>query len=382
MRLRHLVIAATVVLPIALSAQTPKFRTLYGFPAEQYGEYPWAGVIEANGKLYGTTEEYGLGQPGVVFEMDSKSGSERVIHSFIGSDGAYPFSPVIRDSEGNLYGTTEEGGAYSVGAVYEISSSGTETVLHSFSWSTTDGCIPAGGLVEYKGALYGAASNCGAYSKGAIFKVTKTGKETLLHSFAGGSFDGASPGYTGLLVDKRDGTFYSVTATGGVSNNGTLYKMTEDGKVDVLHSFAGGKTDGCGPQGTPVFDKKKNIYGTTVGCGAHRYGTLWKATPEGKETILRNFPDRTGDGKYPDTGVAFDAKGNIYGTTAFGGTADWGVVFELRGNGRYTVLHSFIHSFDGACPEGQVLVDGNGHLYGTTFLGGDYGFGTVWEYVP
>jgi len=368
-----------VVLVLAALAQGQSFRVLYNFTGGTDGDDPWAGLMAADGNLYGTTYEGGFYDYGVVFRV-STNGQETVIHRFTGGDGAYPFAPLMRCSEGKFYGTTSEGGTYGVGAVFEMNSAGEEHVLHSFSYGTSDGCIPLSGLVEYEGDLYGLTYNCGAYNKGAIFKLTKTGKETLLHSFAGGSLDGAFPIYTSLAVDERDGTFYGVTEAGGPWDKGILYKMTREGKVKVLYNFAGGKSDGCSPMGTPVLDKKGNIYGTASGCGPFGYGTMWKVTPKGKETILHSFPDRTGDGKYPRSGVSFDSKGNIYGVTPFGGKKedDCGIVFELNRNNKYTVLHRFDWT-DGGVPDGQILVY-NGRLYGTTALG--YRFGNVWEYVP
>jgi uncharacterized repeat protein (TIGR03803 family) len=376
-----LVIFVLSLLAGTISAQqSAKFRTLYDFTGGTDGANPWGGVIKSHGNLYGANCDHGVDGDGVVFEV-GKKGREITLHGFLGSpDGADSFAPVIRDSEGNLYGTTTEGGTYGGGTVFEIDSTGTETVLYSFTGGSNDGSIPYSGLLEYAGDLYGNTWVGGAFDEGTIFKLTKTGEETVLHSFSGGSNDGAYPMYSSLAV--KDGALYGVTESGGNFGSGTVYKITTEGKFSVLYSFAGGRSDGCSPVGAPAFDASGNIYGTAENCGKFYYGNLWKLSPSGKETILHTFPDGAGDGRYPWSGVAFDANGNLYGATPSGGHPDdAGTIFELSKDGTYTVLHRFTN-YDGTGPNGQVFVDPKGHLYGTTFLGGTHGQGTVWEYSP
>lgn len=369
-----------VLLFSGATAQAQTFTTLYSFTGSTDGGFPYAGIIMANSNFYGTASVGGTVGAGVVYEVSS-SGTENTIYSFAGwPDGADPEAPLIRDSQGNLYGTTIFGGANKVyGTVFEIDNAGKETVLYSFAGGSKDGCSPSGVLVEYKAALYGTTSVCGAYNQGTVFKLTKTGKETVLHSFRGGASDGSNASLSGLVLDKKQGVFYGVTMAGGAAGNGVLYKMSPKGKVTVLHSFAGGSSDGCNPLGTPVLDYDGNLYGIANACGTDNYGIIWKATKQGKETILHNFAGGPNDGAYPYIGVSLDAKGNIYGTTTEGGTDKLhGVAYELSKGGTLTLLHSFTYS-DGAYPYGPVLVDSNGDVYGTALGGGTGRHGIVWS---
>jgi uncharacterized repeat protein (TIGR03803 family) len=242
-------------------------------------------------------------------------------------------------------------------------------------------------LLEYKGVLYGTTTYCGAYGNGVIFKLTLTGKETVIHSFTGGDSDGTGPIYSGLVVNEKNGTLYGLASEGGKSASGcpngcgVLFQMNKKGEVTALHAFAGDASDGCTPWATPAFDKNGNLYGTTLLCGANGGGTLWKITKKGAETILHSFGDGNTDGALPYGGVARDSKGNFYGATFNGGTGGWGALYELNDSGEYSVIHNFEHS-DGSYPVGQVIVDSKDEVYGTASSGGTNEAGTVWKYVP
>ena len=378
-----LALLVVLVLGVATtpSAQAQTFNDLYNFTGASDGGEPYAGVVRNSaGNLYGTTYLGGSSSDGVVFEV-SATGTETVLYSFTGSpDGQYPFAPVIRDKAGNLYGATLEGGASGYGTVFKVTKKGTESVLYSFA-GTTDGCYPYGGLVQDKaGNLYGTTAECGTSGQGTVFKVSKAGKETVLHSFAGGSSDGAYPFYTTLLRDKT-GNLYGVTEEGGASSYGVVYKLSKKGKLTLLHSFTGGTTDGCYALGTPAMDKTGNLYGTAEACGASSAGIVWKVTKKGTETVLYNFTGSTSDGGYPVSGVARDAKGNLYGDCEAGGASSDGTVFEVSKTGTLTLLHSFAGS-DGEYPFGGVILDAKGKLYGTALEGGTGNYGTVWSLTP
>jgi uncharacterized repeat protein (TIGR03803 family) len=368
-----------VVFVLAAVAQTQTFTTLYSFTGSTDGGFPEGALIkDKTGNLYGTGSTGGTHyDAGVVFEVSS-SGTETVLHNFAGSDGQWPSTPLLRDRKGDFYGTAGVGGATGNGVVFKIDSAGNFTVLYSFAGGTKDGCYPGQGLIMDKvGNFYGTTEQCGASNKGTIFKLTPKGKETVLHSFAG--TDGADPSEGNLFMDK-EGNLYGVTGNGGSASHGVLYRLTPKKKLTVLYSFAGGTTDGCYPVGTLVVDKVGNFYGTTNGCGTSNYGTIWKMTSKGAESTLHNFAGGTTDGCWPDAGVILDPKGNLYGNTNSCGANGYGMVWELS-NGQLTLLHSF-ESTDGAYPGGELLRDAKGVLYGITPLGGPYGYGTVWSYVP
>ncbi len=361
------------------SAGAQTFSVLYNFAGSD-GSFPQAGLVrDATGNLYGTTEGGGASGYGVVFKVDT-SGTEAVLHSFTGGkDGEYPVAELIRDTAGNLYGTTSGGGAHGLGTVFKLDTAGTETVLYSFAGGTTDGCDPYAGLLQDKvGNLYGTTYSCGASGVGTVFNVSKTGKETVLHSFAGYPTDGANPYLASLLMDMK-GSLYGVTEYGGPSAVGVVYKLRKTGRWTVLHRFTAG-VDGYYPAGTLAMDTHKNLYGTTQGCGHYCYGTVWKLSKNGTETVLHNF---VSDGDNPRAGVIMDAKGNFYGDTEFGGNSYHGVVYELDTKGVLTVLHNFV-GWDGLYPIGGVIRDAKGNLYGTTSYGGSgtkcqSGCGTVWQ---
>jgi uncharacterized repeat protein (TIGR03803 family) len=367
------------------SAQAQTFTVLYNFAGGTTdGSYPYAGLIrDAAGNLYGTTSRGGDYDGGVVFKVDS-SGTEALLHTFTGgADGAYPYAGLVRDAAGHLYGTTYYyDGASGCGVVFKLSKSGEETVLHNFAGGTTDGCYPYGGLLRDKaGNLYGTTYEGGAYNYGTVFKLNKSKKETVLHNFAGGTTDGAYPSFTSLLMDKK-GNLYGVTYYGGTSLFGVVFKLSKSGEETVLHNFAGGTTDGCYPFGTPAMDTKGNVYGTTEECGSSNYGTVWKVSKKGTETVLHSFAGGDeGDGARPDAGVIIDAKGNLYGDTRIGGTLGYGAVYKLSKSGTLILLHSF-STTDGIYPVDDLIRDWKADLYGTTYEDGSGGYGTVWKLTP
>jgi|SRR5580692_655693 uncharacterized repeat protein (TIGR03803 family) len=378
----------TFLLSLSLVTQPTQAQTLqvlYNFAGSSDGGKPDAGLVrDAARNLYGTATSNGAFGWGVAFKVDS-SGTETVLHSFGDGtkDGRTPYADLIRDQAGNLYGTTYEGGGIGCtdgcGTVFKIDNAGKETVLHRFAGGTADGCFPYGGLIrDLAGNLYGTTQECGASNFGTVFKLNKTGKETTLYSFAGGATDGEYPTYTTLLMDAG-GTLYGVTQQGGTTGGGVVYKLTQKGKETVLYSFLGGTADGCYVLGTPFMDKNGNIYGTAGQCGASGVGTVWKLTKRGKETVLHSFAGGTSDGEYPFAGVIVDGAGNVYGNTKFGGASGFGTVYRVTKNGKETLLHSF-DGTDGQYPNGSLAKNPKGTvLFSTTQNGGTMGFGTVWK---
>ena len=387
---RKHVMAFLVVLVLAALAQSQTFTTLYSFTGGSDGGWPEAGVVQDTaGNLYGTTEEGGnlnCSAPygcGVVYEVNS-AGKETVLHAFSGyPDGTGPIAPVVRGKAGNIYGTTVYGGAGNCnfygtegcGTVFKIDKAGNETVLYRFAGGS-DGCYPSQGLaMDRDENLYGTTAGCGSGYE-TIFKLDRAGNFTVLHTFTGS--DGAAPEYGHLAMDKS-GNLYGLTTQGGVSGYGTLYELSKNGTFMVLHTFAGGTSDGCNPYGSVVRDKAGNLYGTTYQCGSSGRGTIWKVSNRGKETVLYNFEGRA-DGCWPYAGVARDGKGNLYGVTVACGGND-GALYELNAKGSLIPLQGFDNS-NGAFPFGEVLRSINGTLFGTTTDICASGSGTVWSYVP
>ena len=378
---------SVLMLTAALPAQAQTETVLYRFSGVEDGIYPWGNLIlDGKGNLYGTTGNGGPSGGGTVFELSS--GRKKIFHSFSGQpDGALPESGVVRDEEGNLYGTTCCGGATNHGTVYKVSPEGVETVLHNFQ-GPPDGWGPVGGVVrDRKGNLYGTTSmggtgSCnGGYGCGTVFEVTASGSERVLYSFTG-----QSDGYNLLagLVRDGKGNLYGTTVIGGIYSVGTVYKLTRSGSLTVLHSFAG--PDGANPTAVLVRDKAGNLYGTTGDGGAYNMGTVFEIRRNGAEKVLYSFAGGSSDGSYPRAGVKRDAKGNLYGTTYSGGAANEGTVFKVTPSGVESILHSFTDSPDGAYPVNTVTVGAKGNIYGMTFWGGDTacsnGCGIVFKLTP
>jgi len=375
-----LVFGLGVITTQAAEAQT--FTVLYNFTGYPFGADPIAGLVrDMAGNLYGTTFYNGGGGYGVVFKLDT-TGKETILYRFFrGHDGENPVAGLILDAKGNLYGDTTAGGYSRYGVVFKVAPSGKETVLHSFVGGTKDGCYPYGSLLMDKaGNLYGTTEECGASGYGVVFKLGKNGRKTLLHSFAGGATDGQNPDLASLLLDAHS-NLYGVTYRGGVSGEGVVYRLSKTGTLTLLHSFSGGASDGCFPLGTPVMDTNGNLFGTTNSCGSSGHGIVWELSRTGQYIVLHNFAGGASDGCYPDSGVNLDAAGNLYGTTQYCGSSNDGVVFKVDTGGHETVLHNFV-SGDGIDPYAGVILDAAGNLYGTASEGGSNGYGTVFEITP
>ena len=245
---------------------------LFSFPAGSSD--PYTGLVQgSDGNFYGTTGAGGTSDDGTVFKI-TPSGTETVLHAFAksGSDGETPYAGLIQGSDGNFYGTTYFGGANGLGTVFKVTPSGTETVLYSFG-AGNDGEHPYAGVTQGSdGNFYGTTYQGGTSGLGAVFKITPSGTETILHSFAGGS-DGANP-EAGLILGS-DGNFYGDTLQGGASGLGTVFEITPSGTETVLHAFAG-SSDGANPSANLVQGSDGNLYGSTDAGGTKGYGTFFK----------------------------------------------------------------------------------------------------------
>jgi uncharacterized repeat protein (TIGR03803 family) len=342
---------------------------IYQFGGQPDGSVPQAGLANLEGKLYGTTTAGGTDDLGTVYSVTS-SGSEAILHSFTGSpDGDIPEAGLV-DVGGTFYGTTSGGGSESGGTVFEISKTGKLHIVYSFTGGS-DGSSPEAGLIYVKGELYGTTYGGGSNGYGTVFKVTKSGTENAVYSFAGGT-DGANP-RAGLIYYK--GAFYGTTYDGGGSNGyGTVFKVTRSGAESVLHSFAGG-SDGAKPFGT-LLAVGNALYGTTSANGGSQVqGTVFKITPSGHETVLHNFGG-SGDGTEPEAGL-INVDGTLFGTTlGYDGPEGTGTVYSIGTSGGEQVLCSFPSSDLDAEPAAPVLYFNN-KLYGTTQGGGGPEQGTV-----
>jgi uncharacterized repeat protein (TIGR03803 family) len=420
------------------SASQPPFsvrgeRVLYAFQSGNDGEGPSAGLIaDENGALYGMTT-YGGGAPacvnfgcGTAFKL-TPTGSgyaESVLFRFQGgNDGAEPVTSMTADTTGALYGTTRWGGrkctfspsVTGCGTVFKLMPVGShysEKVLYRFKGGRR-AALPVGRLIaDASGALYGTTfaggdrapcSGPSTYGCGTVFKLTRIGsryEESVPYDFKG-ERDGADPS-AGLIVDGN-GVLYGTTSAGGGSNVcgggcGIVFKLAPAGRghaESVIYRFRGGGGDGADPTGSLIADGSGALYGTTV-LGGSGYGTVFKLTPQGSgyaESVLYSF--HGGDDGVAPVGALIAHTGALYGATAAGGGASacvegCGIVFKLspaRSGYSERVVYRFQGGNDGASPNGSLIADRRGALYGTTFAGGGTacggpGCGTVFKIVP
>ncbi|HEY4113945.1 MAG TPA: choice-of-anchor tandem repeat GloVer-containing protein [Rhizomicrobium sp.] len=385
---------AAAIVAAGTPAHAITFQTLHAFKRDTEGVNPAGRLVLNHGVLYGTTLGGGNADAGTVFEL-KRNGRLKTLYQFQwGSDGDEP-AGLIQDRIGNLYGVTVDGGT-----VYKIGPDGTYSTLYTFLGGS-DGYNPIGPLLrDRKANLYGTTSEggggCNGNGCGTVYELAPDGTKTMLHLFAGGS-DGEEPA-GGLVADKA-GDLFGVTRLGGAgcegSVCGTVYELTPSGQESVVYAFTGG-ADGQNPVGELVIDTQGNLFGVASGgnssCGGHGLycGIVFEIGADGTKSTLHAFNGT--DGWSPAAGLATDASGNLYGTTAAGGDADCGTqgcgtVFEITSDGSYTLLHSFAGRADGDAPDAPLVIDKYGDIFGTTVQGGSrqcfgYGCGTIFELTP
>lgn len=422
-----------------------KASVLYSFSGAGDGGFPYAGILiaDASGALYGTTSLGGSGRGcqqgcGIVFKLTPPAFGKTnwtlsVLHAFTGTggDGSGVYAGLIEDEHGALYGTTSFGGGTGCfgsgcGTVFKLTpptpgkTAWMETILHAFSGG--DGEFPYAGLIgDAHGALYGtteqggSAIGCGGGGCGTVFKLTPptpghpTWNYNVLHAFTGGPDGGILN--SGLIADMRGDLFGTTSYSGGSGCDGigcgTVFKLEPPaaGRTTwtetVLYTFTGG-ADGAFPDSGLIGDARGAVYGATYLGGTNPYpygrGIVFKLAPlvPGKApwrlSVLHAFSGP--DGSNPQGSLIADARGTLYGMTIGGGNANCfagsgcGTVFKLTppmsGQTTWTesVLHAFNEFIDGASPQANLLMDARGVLYGTTFQGGAGGAGTVFELRP
>lgn len=372
----------------AAQAQTFSDKVIYSFTGEADGNEPlFSGVVrDKAGTFYGTTYAGGAFNYGTAFKVDA-SGNETVLHSFgEGNDGRNPYASVAMGPAGRVFGTAPEGGIKNpqcqkgCGIVFEIEPDGKEKVLHSFTGGT-DGGFPSGVIRDSDGNLYGTTEIGGVSGSGTIFKVDASGTETVLYSFAGQP-DAQYP--EASLIRDEAGNFYGTTVAGGAYGLGTVFRLDASGHETVLYSFAGAfKSDGQGPDTALLRAPNGDLYGTTFQGGAG-IGTVFKVDASGNETILHAFGSIQNDGAYPESPLISDSRGNLYGTTIQGGTVGipGGIVFQISAQGAYSVVYDFGGKADGSAPAGPLVHGSDGSFFGTTSSGGAAGLGTVYQLIP
>ena len=381
------------------------FGAVYAFPGVNDGQNANVLVQGSDGNFYGTTESGGTNYNGSVFRITTNGGFGS-LYSFTGSyDGANPLAALVQGSDGNFYGTTENGGAYGYGVIFEITPAGAPTTLYAFTGGK-DGANPTAALVQGgDGSYYGTTPYGGANGDGTVFKITSNGQFSTLYGFGSVeqtnvtaytnvytvpcetntyyttnyytnkvALDGANP--NGLVLGF-DGTFYGTTEGGGDYGYGTVFEITPDGSFTSLYSFTG-TNDGGNPYTSLVQGGDGNFYGTTSQGGSNYYGTLFRITPNGPPlATIYSFTGGT-DGHDPSSLLA-GTDGNFYGTTPYGGNNYSGNIFQAGTSGAFSNLYSFTGGADGSSPSTALVQGSDGSLYGTTSSGAAGGYGDVFR---
>jgi uncharacterized repeat protein (TIGR03803 family) len=387
-------------------AHSQTFAVLHAFKGRGDGKFPTVGVIrDSAGNLYGTTNRGGALDMGTLFRLDT-NGNEIILHNFWGGDGLGP-GELMRTHSGTLFGTTGDGGTakgggcqYGCGTVFKLDTADKHKVLYIFKGGG-DGSGPWGPLVrDAEGNFYGATEyggdlSCGQLPPpgcGVVFRVDTSGKETVLYTFTGGD-DGGFP--TGGVIRDDAGNLYGAAGVGGTFGSGVIFRLDPAGHETVLYNFTG-YSDGGGPWGPLLRDSAGNLYGTTFYGGYSRYsgGVVFMLDTGGGETVLHDFGGGN-DGWAPDGGLVRDRKGNLFGTTGYGGSNGCnvdgcGIVFKVDVNGNETMLHVFTGKSDGQYPNARLTLDESGNIYGTAAFGGDsscgdlhgLGCGVVFKITP
>jgi uncharacterized repeat protein (TIGR03803 family) len=371
---------------------------------------PWSGysvlgaaLIQArDGNLYGTTPyggTAGYSGDGTVFKITA-AGQFTSLYSFSNFLNGYEPNGVVQGRDGNLYGTTVEGGdsPFSLnGTIFKLTLSGTLTTLYNCDGNLGQpgGVWPYAALTLARdGSLYGSTGfGAGGFGPigdgyGSLFKLHPDGTHfSTLYAFTGGA-DGAN--MWAPLIQGKDGNLYgtcygyAANVNGSVSLSGSVFRMTPSGKLTVLHTF--GSDDGAWPFGALVQPADGNFYGTTSSGGANNNGTIFKVTSSGVYTTLYSFSaSGVTDGANPYAGLIVGKDGVLYGTAANGGATGWGTVFRfIPATGSLTTLYSFSDdsgggNLDGADPIAPLLQGKDGNLYGTTSYGGPDDVGAVFK---
>jgi uncharacterized repeat protein (TIGR03803 family) len=316
------------------------------------------------------------------------------LHSFDGTDGYDPLAGLTQAADGNLYGTTPAGGAYSNGTIFKVGTSGRATTLYSFCAQNgcPDGDTSSAGLVQATdGNFYGTTQNGGANNAGTVFKFSPGGTLTTLHSFCSQSdcTDGRIP--VAGLIRASNGDLYGTTTGGGTRNGGEVYQITTSGDLSVLYSFG---FPGLIPTAGVIEAANGNFYGTTYGGGDNSYtcahlrvggcGTVYEITPTG--TLVMVYEFKGYGGGLPYAGLVQASDGNFYGTTEIDYGDTWsGTVFRLPLKGNLRTLYAFCADegcTDGSTPTANLIQATDGNFYGTTQGGGATNQGTIFEITP
>jgi len=417
--------AAAFIPPAPACAATTSL--VHDFNTYADGAQPYTKMVQAaDGTFYGTTQNGGIYSTGTIFKI-TPAGEFQTLHSFANNpDGAIPYGSLLIGPDGNIYGTTIAGGAFGTGTVFKMTPDGTETVLYNFGSVANDGANPYAGLtyVAADGNLYGDTYSGGATGYGTIFKVSLAGAEQVIKSFSssvghpestlcynpsdgllygtadstsggnGGIFKGSTAGALTLvknlngatgyypqnngIVLAADGNLYGTLTYGGTNGGyGTIYRIVS-GVFTTIHSFD--STEAYYPNSTLLVASDGALYGTSQNFGPAGSGNIFKVTTGASPVVTQLYSfTGSGDGSYPGP-LMQAANGLLYGATLSGGALNYGSIYNITTTGSFFTVKDLNTGFhDGTQPRGRLLLGQDGNWYGTTFAGGLYSQGTIFE---
>ena len=347
------------------------------------GKNPESGVtIDSSGNLFGTTQSGGADNFGAVYEVATGTNTITDIASFNSTNGQTPNATLTLDNSGNIFGTTTAGGVNGYGTVYEIAA-GTSTITdlgvfsYDFSKGYANGINPYGGVtIDGNGNLFGTTISGGSGNRGVVYEIV-SGSNTITDIASFNTTNGSQP-YAGVTLDSS-GNIFGTTRGGGANSFGTVYEIVAGSHtINDLVAFSG--TNGNSPYGGITLDSDGNLYGTTQQGGANGSGTVFEVA-HGTSNLTTLVSFNNTNGKFPNSGVTLDGNGDIFGTAAGGGANISGTVYQItKGSNAITSFASFT-GLNGSGPNGGVAFDSSGNLFGTTFEGGANNSGTVYEVV-
>lgn len=376
--------------PTSTQAQTYPIYGDYSFAGTD-GKNPRGALVQAHdGSFYGATYSGGDHNTGTIFKVTTDY-EFVTLHSFgafgainDNADGGRPNAALVEGPDGNLYGTTAEGGAFGDGTIFRVTPDGQFTTVFTFSdkGTHTGRNVLNPLIVGRDGALYGTAYDGGGQGLGTVFRVSLDGSSYAVLANLD-TRTGSSP--LGALVEGPDGALYGTTYEWGTNNNGTVFKVGEDGSgFAVLHvfgAFGSNSVNGGGRPGAGLaVGPDGALYGTTSGGGTGGYGTVFRVTPDGGSfSVLRHFAYGDGNGRQPEAALIPSGDGAFYGTTDTGGATGNGTVFRVTPDGQFSTLASLDKSTSGDTVPSNVILAQNGQLFGLAGAGGANNGGTIFE---
>ncbi len=359
------------------------FTSLYSFTGASDGAAPHAPLMQgADGAFYGTTCGTNFARPpgtpnsGTVFKLTLDEGVTGLYSFGGGSDGADPYGGLVQGNDGYLYGTTTWDGTNGAGTVFKMTTNGVLTTLASFTGGVFGG--PECTLIQSADGYFYGTTFFQQGAQGSVFKISADGTLTNLYSFNGipeAVTNGAYPAAS--LVQAPDGVLYGTTIHRGTNFGGTVFKITTNGVLNTIYSFSG-SVDGAEPYGALVFGRDGYLYGATSVGGSNGYGTVFKITTNGALTVLHSF-DGGGFRAYCGPGLTLGSDGYLYGTTGTNSTQ--GTIYRIATNGAFATLYTFTGGVDGRYPGAPLLQGKDGNFYGTTIGGGANGLGTIFRLI-